>query len=433
MRRTLPHGVVSAGRLVAASLVSYRLPDATAPEPPPAFPVERTPGAPHVLDPSEFGLAGEIVAALDPWTEADPAALMLDLLVSFGSAVGRGPYTYGGGVRHEAKLNAVIVGDTAAGRKGTARAAINTLFEYVEPDWVRDHVGGGLSSGEGLVQAMSDLPEGKNFLAVETEFGRVLAVGARNGSIVSEMVRQLWDTDRVHILNRDATRLDGAFFSLIGHITEGELRAKMAEVDLINGFGNRVLWVYAQRSKLLPAGGRVPDEVLSPHAERLAGAILEARRLGQMNRTRKAEKRWEQWYLEQARIRHGGLVRAVTDRSEAQCARLQVAFAALDGADQIAVEHVKRAAAVWRYCEESAAFVFGQSVGDRRADKVLHALRRAEGRELKRSVIRRTVLSDNPSRDQLDAIRDLLRDGGKVEVRFTQGSGRPAEVWKATE
>src|SRR5437899_12856562 len=38
------------------------------------------------------GLAGEIVEALSPTTEADPVAILAQLLVAFGSVAGRGPH-----------------------------------------------------------------------------------------------------------------------------------------------------------------------------------------------------------------------------------------------------------------------------------------------------------------------------------------------------
>ena len=56
------------------------------------------PGAPGgdtwpTMDPGAFhGLAGEIVSTMAPQTEADPVALLLQFLVYFGNAVGRGPY-----------------------------------------------------------------------------------------------------------------------------------------------------------------------------------------------------------------------------------------------------------------------------------------------------------------------------------------------------
>ena len=39
-----------------------------------------------------YGLAGDIVKAIAPRTEADPAALLLQTLVNFGNVVGAGPH-----------------------------------------------------------------------------------------------------------------------------------------------------------------------------------------------------------------------------------------------------------------------------------------------------------------------------------------------------
>ncbi len=50
----------------------------------------------------------------------------------------------------------------------------------------------------------------------------MLTVAERKGAVISDNLRQLWEGDRVRILNRKATRLDGAYMSLIGHITADE-------------------------------------------------------------------------------------------------------------------------------------------------------------------------------------------------------------------
>src|SRR4051812_46315909 len=51
------------------------------------------PSWPEPLAPEAFhGLAGEIVSLIEPLTEADPAGLLLHLLVSFGNMVGRAPH-----------------------------------------------------------------------------------------------------------------------------------------------------------------------------------------------------------------------------------------------------------------------------------------------------------------------------------------------------
>src|SRR5262249_10579974 len=38
------------------------------------------------------GLAGDVVHTIEPHTEADPVAILLQYLISFGNAIGRGPY-----------------------------------------------------------------------------------------------------------------------------------------------------------------------------------------------------------------------------------------------------------------------------------------------------------------------------------------------------
>jgi hypothetical protein len=49
---------------------------------------------PEQLSPEAFhGLAGELVRQIEPQTEADEAAVLLQILVSFGALVGRGLLT----------------------------------------------------------------------------------------------------------------------------------------------------------------------------------------------------------------------------------------------------------------------------------------------------------------------------------------------------
>ena len=50
------------------------------------------------------GLAGEVVSTIAPQTEADPVALLLQFLVYFGNAIGRGPYFQVGKDRHFTNL-----------------------------------------------------------------------------------------------------------------------------------------------------------------------------------------------------------------------------------------------------------------------------------------------------------------------------------------
>ena len=67
-----------------------------------------------IMAPAAYhGLVGEIVSVLAPETEADPVALLIQFLVSFGNILGRKPFFYTGAKRHYPVLYALIVGATA--------------------------------------------------------------------------------------------------------------------------------------------------------------------------------------------------------------------------------------------------------------------------------------------------------------------------------
>ena len=72
-----------------------------------------------VLDAAAYhGLAGEVVCTMAPQTEADPVALLLQLLVYSGNAISRGPYCLVGKDRHFTNLFGMLVGDTGQGAQG---------------------------------------------------------------------------------------------------------------------------------------------------------------------------------------------------------------------------------------------------------------------------------------------------------------------------
>jgi hypothetical protein len=102
------------------------------------------------------GLAGKIIRAIEPHTEADPAALLLQLLCAVGNVVGHGPHFRVEADRHTLNISTVIVGPTSSGRKGTSWGRIRRLFEKVDSEWLQNRIVSGLSSGEGLINAVKD-------------------------------------------------------------------------------------------------------------------------------------------------------------------------------------------------------------------------------------------------------------------------------------
>ena len=81
------------------------------------------------------GLAGEVVRTIEPHTESDSAALLLQFLTCFGNAVGRGPHFRVEGDQHFTVLNIVLVGATAKSRKGTSSGRIREIFKVADGEW----------------------------------------------------------------------------------------------------------------------------------------------------------------------------------------------------------------------------------------------------------------------------------------------------------
>ena len=102
------------------------------------------------------GLVGDVVRAIEPHTEADPAALLANFLAASGNVIGRGAYYSVGPDKHYLKINPVLVGETSKGRKGTSWGPAKRFLHAVDPGWVENRVANGLSSGEGLIYSVRD-------------------------------------------------------------------------------------------------------------------------------------------------------------------------------------------------------------------------------------------------------------------------------------
>ena len=104
-------------------------------------------------------LPGEIVNTIAPHTESDPVAILTQLLVSFGAAVGRGAYFQVEATRHHGNEYMCLVGDSARARKGSSWDHVRRLITTIDPS-LQPRILTGLSSGEGVIWAVRD-PSGQ--------------------------------------------------------------------------------------------------------------------------------------------------------------------------------------------------------------------------------------------------------------------------------
>ena len=277
-------------------------------------------------DAALHGPAGTVIRGIEEYTEADPAAMLVTFLAAFGNAVGRGPHVRLGSAEHGTNLFVKIVGDTgAAGRKGTSWEEIKRPMRAAAPDW---HPTGGIESGQGIIYHVRDPHdvrrkprkgeklevddegyvtvredegvEDKRLFLLESEFGKVLAVGDRKESTTLEVLKQLWDSGDARTLAKQAhVRTTGSHVSLVGHITPTQLRARLADVEIASGFANRFLFVCSRRSKELPDGDGAPDDVVRVLGDAIAGLIPFARKIWRVELTPDAR---ELWRLEYGRL-----------------------------------------------------------------------------------------------------------------------------------
>jgi hypothetical protein len=270
----------------------------------------------------------------------------------------------------------------------------------------------------------------KRVLVMEPEFAKVLRVLEREGSTLSAVLREAWDSGHLSTLTKNApATATGAHVSVIGHVTADELRRYLTATEAGNGYGNRHLWVCAKRSKYLPDGGRPDPAVLADVRSDFEIAIDHARRMGELRRDAAASDRWHQVYRELSDGRPG-LLGSMTGRAEAQVMRLAGLYALADAARAIELEHLDAALALWRYCFESARFIFGDSIGDRVVDDLRAALAEAGAMGLTRTDMTRDVFGRNRSGREISEALSRLQDLGLVRGEIDRsGAGRPVERW----
>jgi hypothetical protein len=395
------------------------------------------------------GLAGDVVKAIEPHTEASREALLINSLVAFGNAVSTGPHALAEADKHGCNIFAVLVGQTSKGRKGSSWSHIRELFKRADPEWADNRILGGLSSGEGLIWSVRDAifktetvrekgkptketvtyeadpgVADKRLLVVEPEFSSVLQVMDRETNTLSAIIRQAWDSGTLRTMTKNApARATGAHISIVGHITKEELTRHLGATEAANGFANRFLWVCTKRAQVLPEGGGEPD--YNPLVEHLHNALQLA---GHIDRVRRDDEAREAWAMVYPDLSEGqpGLFGAIVSRGEAQVLRLSVLYAALDGSRVIQLRHLKAALAVWEYCEASARCIFGDATGDVIADRILAAL---DNGEMDRTALY-VMFSRNVPAARIAQALLMLQSLGRVRVeRRDEAPGRPREIW----
>lgn len=343
------------------------------------------------------GILREIVKVGTENSEATSVAIAMNVITRFSAMIGRGAYTNIGDTRLHCRPFAILVGNTAMGRKGTSENLPHRVFNRAEEILkVRasgkgniagfDYqplcvVQGGLASGEGLAFKVRDDSErvgkdgaplwhgvtDKRLLVIESEFATVAAKCRGDKSILSPTIRNAWDGKTLENLTKtEPYRATNPHIVIVGHITGSELVKRVDEVEISNGLLNRFLICHVGREKLVAHPKPVPDEKVEALAIKIADAVQHATPQGyevsdamELAMDMEAEEYWSKIYPKLSKAL-SGRVGALMARAAPYGRMLSMIFALLDSTTTIGIVHIKAAEAWLAYVEESIRYIFGE-------------------------------------------------------------------------
>lgn len=399
-----------------------------------------------------YGLAGEVVRLIEPHTEADRVALLVSFLSELSAMLNRGPHLILDGSYHPLLFWPVLVGQSSKSRKGTAGRRIETLLSLADEGWTRGECKGTLSSGEGLAFAVRDAMhkeeplkergrptgeivticvdpgiEDKRLFLVQSEFGSVLKIMAREGNSLSGVLRDAWDGLTLAPMTKaNRVRATDPHIGIVAHVTQDELLRNLTDTETVNGFGNRFVWFVVRRSKELPFPSVPAESDLSALARGIRHVLPTARACGELTLSNSAREEWTGIYHDLSADRPG-MAGALLGRAEAQVMRLAGIYAVLDGHSVIDLVHLKAALALWQHAEASTRMIFGDSLGDPVADPMLKAIRA-------RGDLTDSDISDffrrHKTAAELERAKGVLIQAGLAHCVTIETEGRPRIVWR---
>lgn len=422
---------------------------------------------PHIGEAGLYGIAGDFVRLVKPYTEADPNAILLSFLSYAGHLLGRNYYLPAGADKHCGNIFVCLVGTTATGRKGSAMNAAELFYTEGKFAPGLKHVFRGISSGEAMIWKIKDAvnkkewdKESKTFkltpveeeepekrsIYTLSEFQQVIANWKRSENILSVVLRQAWEKDVLESPSKHLpSKSTGAHISLLGGISKDELRLETTANDAQNGTLNRFLFAVCKRWHLLPEGDSLYKLTQSPKWQELQEVFRfnireEIDEQGnpvpprQVERTDEAQDAWghngyettKGGLYEKLNRPRPGLWGLVTARGAQHVMRLSLIQAIINGHRQIEVADQNAALEIWRYCDHSAKYIWGDTT-DPIAGKILERIRESQ-LGLNRTDIY-DFLGHHVTKGQIENSLNWLHSRGLAFSESRNGNGRPSETW----
>ncbi len=290
---------------------------------------------------------------------------------------------------------------------------------------------GGLSSREGLAYLIHDgYMDGKKEVepihdkrlwVIESEFANVLHQTKRDGNTLSSALRDCWDGVGIKPATKsNRISANDPHVSISAAVTPSELLSLIEARELSNGFTNRFLTIFSERSRLLPFPQATPQAQVDERAAQLAQVLRTAgadrwvdRDARRMSLAPSAAKEYEKLYRSELnRHDYGPLVTGLLERRAPILLRPAMIFALTEETTVIGPLHIQAALAWVRFWVESVRFIFSSGADEVIQHEVASAATKIaaflqQGRQ-SRKAINVSCLHGKLSKDRLDAALDEL-------------------------
>jgi len=409
-----------------------------------------------------YGIFGEFGRAAAKDTEVNPYAAAMNLMIFISASVGRGIYFYIGNDIHHVRLYGLHIGRSSRGQKGGAHSLLNRVIKVIaENDFdllLPSRHTGGLSSKEGLAALIHDgFMQGKDEVGAitdkrlfirESEFSNVMHQAARNGNTLSAGLRDAWDGVGI----QPATKLKGTWAShphiaIAGACTPIELLALTTKNDVSNGFLNRFIIFWAERTKLIPFPDSTPIDTVNLLATKINAIIQFAKGnyVWNKNPSLASEDNRQITLSDDAKRTYGALyinvfpkyndgdnVAALTERKAPYLLRMAALFAISDFSLVIEEWHINAAYEWVKYWHESVKFIFNDAaeevknneISDRASKIIDYLASKDKGYQATRTELSNEVFKRHLDSKKLDEALNTLITSTPPKIEVIE-SNRP--------
>lgn len=344
-----------------------------------------------------YGIFGEFGKAAAKNTEVNPYAAAINLMAYLSACFGRGVYFYIANDVHHVRLYILHIGRSSRGQKGGAHSLLNRVIDEIqrrhgssEESLLPNRHTGGLSSKEGLARLIHDgYKQGKDespaitdkrLFIRESEFANVMQQAARNGNTLSAGLRDAWDGIGI----QPATKHQGIWASnphiaISGACTPTELLTLTSKNDVSNGFLNRFIIFWGERTKLVPFPESTAPDVVSKLATKIeaiiqfakgdyawdANPVYSRENTRQITFSNKAKALYASLYMQTfPKYNDGENVAALLERKAPYLMRMAALFALSDLTLTVDEQHITAAYEWVKYWRESVKYIFNDAAAE---------------------------------------------------------------------